>query len=64
MYGAGKPKAAHNRAVAAIFAILAVLRAVEDYFLSWWSDLYDQPSTYVDCYAVAGVTGQPGNWAV
>ena len=34
MYGAGKPKAAHDRAMVAIFAILAVIRAVEEYFLS------------------------------
>ena len=57
IYGAGKPKAAYNRAVAAIFAILAVIRAVERCFLSWWSDLYDQPSTYVDYYTLAGVSG-------
>ena len=64
MYGAGKPKAAHNRAVAAIFAILAVLRAVEDYFLSWWSNLYDQPSTYVANYTFDGFASQLENRAV
>jgi transposase len=64
MYGAGKPKAAHNRTLAAIFAILAVLSAVEDYFLSWWSDLYDQPSTYVANYTFDGFASQLKNRAV
>ena len=64
LYGAGKPKAAHNRAVAAIFALLAVLRAVEDYFLSCWSDLYDQPSTYVANYTFDGFASQLENRAV
>src|ERR1700731_1765844 len=30
MYGVGKPKAAHDRAVQAILTILAVIKAVED----------------------------------
>jgi transposase len=64
IYGAGKPKAAHDRAVAAIFTIWAVLKVVADCFLRWWSDLYDQPSTYVDYYTLTGFTGQLENWAV
>jgi transposase len=56
MYGAGKPKAAYDRAVVAIFAILAVLKAVEDYFLSESADFHDHPRTYVDCYTLVGVT--------
>jgi transposase len=64
MYGAGKPKAACDRAVAAIFAILAAIRAVEDCFLSWWSDYYDQPITYVEYYASDVFTGQLENRAV
>jgi transposase len=64
MYGAGKPKAAHDRAMAAIFAILAVLKVVADCFLPWWSDLYNQPRTYVDYYTFAGFTGQLENRAV
>jgi hypothetical protein len=31
LYGAGKPRAAHDRAVEAIFAILAVIKAVDDF---------------------------------
>jgi len=38
MYGSGKPKAACDPALAAIFAILAFIRAVEDCFLPWWAD--------------------------
>ena len=64
MYGAGKPKAAHDRAVAAIFAILAFLKVVADCFLPWWSNLYDQPSIYVDYYTLAGFSGQRENRAV
>ena len=50
MYGAGKPKAASDRAVTAIFVIFAAIRTIGDYFLSAWTDLHDQPRTYVDCY--------------
>jgi transposase len=50
LYGAGKPKAAHDRAIAALFAILAVIRAVADCFLVWWTGSHDQPGTYVDYY--------------
>jgi transposase len=35
MYGAGKPKAAYDRAVAAIWAILALIKVLEGCFLSW-----------------------------
>jgi transposase len=34
-YGAGKPRAAHDLAVQAIFAILAIIKAVEDLFTPW-----------------------------
>ena len=64
VYGAGKPKAAYDRAVAAIFAILVVLKTVEDCLLPRWSELYDQPSTYVDYYTLAGFLGQLENRAV
>ena len=50
MYGAGKPKAAHDRAVTGIFAIFAAIRTIGDCFLSGWTDLHDQPRTYVDYY--------------
>ena len=64
IHGAGKPRAAHDRAVAAIFAILAFLKVVADCFLPRWSNLYDQPSTYVDYYTLAGFSGQRENRAV
>jgi hypothetical protein len=47
-----------DRAVAAIFAILAAIRAVEDCFLSWSADFSDQLRTYVDYYFLVGFTGQ------
>src|SRR6202162_1603033 len=42
MYGAGKPKAAHDRAAAFIFAILAIIRVVADCFLVSCADFYAQ----------------------
>jgi transposase len=54
LYGSGKPKAAYDRAVAAIFAILAVIRAVEDCFLAWWADFHNQISPYVELYTLVG----------
>ena len=36
-YGSGKPRAAHDRAVAAILTILAVIRALDDLFGSAWA---------------------------
>jgi transposase len=64
MYGTGKPKAAHDRAIIAIFAILAVISAVEEYFLSGWPDCHDQPRTYVDYYSSEDFTGKPEKQAV
>ncbi len=49
LYGAGKPRAAHDQAGAAIFAILTFIRAVEDLFTPWsasYSSRYwDGPTT-------------------
>ena len=42
MYGAGKPKAAYDRAVAAIIAILAALVAPDDSFAPWSTGVNDQ----------------------
>jgi len=41
LYGAGKPKAAYDRAVATIFAILAVLAVDADSFMPWSADFHD-----------------------
>ena len=54
LYGAGKPKASHDRAVAAILAILAVLKAVADCFLICEADFYDQFLIYVEFYTIFG----------
>ena len=51
MHGAGKPKAAHDRALAAIFAILAALMAHDDSFTPLSTDFHRQAQTYVDHYA-------------
>jgi transposase len=64
MYGAGKPKAAYDRAMIALFALCAVINAVEEYFLSGWSDFHDQHGSYVDYYSSAYFTGQLENQLV
>ena len=37
MYGAGKPRAAHDHVVEVIFAILALIKAVESVSEPWWA---------------------------
>jgi hypothetical protein len=64
MYGAGKPKAAYDRAMTAVFAILAVIRAVADHFLPARSDFHDRLGTYVDYYSTVSFTGKLKNQAV
>src|SRR5450755_4110836 len=41
-YGAGKPRAAYDRAVEAIFAILALIMVADDGFMPWSADFQDQ----------------------
>ena len=43
-YGEGKPRAAYDRAVEALFAILAVLTADDDSFAPWSADFHHQAS--------------------
>jgi transposase len=62
--GSGKPKAASDRAVAAIFAILAVIRAVEDCFLPCWADSHNQVLTDVELYTRAGFSRRLENSTV
>jgi transposase len=62
MYGSGKPKAAYDRAVAAIFATLAVLAATNDRFLAGWADFYDQFLSYVDIYTHFGFPSRTEKW--
>jgi transposase len=44
-YGAGKPRAAYDRAVEALFAILAVITAVDHGFMPWSTDVHEQAPT-------------------
>jgi len=43
LYGAGKPRAAHDRIVEAVFAILAFVRAVETFPPTWSANSTNQP---------------------
>jgi transposase len=38
MYGAGKPRAAHDRIVEAVFAILTFIKAMESVSEQWWAN--------------------------
>jgi hypothetical protein len=38
IYGAGKPRAAHDHSVEAIFAILALIRVLESVWEAWWAN--------------------------
>jgi transposase len=58
LYGAGKPRAAYDRAVAALFAFLAVLTADDDSFMAWSADFDKQFSTYVDFYTLVALMRQ------
>jgi transposase len=64
IYGAGKPRAAYDRAVAALFAFLAVLTADDDSFMAWSADLDEQFCTYVDFYTLVAFMRQLENRAV
>ena len=37
-YGAGKPRAAHDQSLEAIFAILALMRVLESVWEAWWAN--------------------------
>ena len=56
LYGAGKPRAAYDRAVAALFAFLAVLTVDDDSFMAWSADFDEQFRTYVDFYTLVAFT--------
>ena len=43
MYGAGKPRAAHDQSVEAIFAILALIRVLESVWEAWWANSDELP---------------------
>jgi transposase len=43
IYGAGKPRAAHDQSVEAILAILALIRVLESVWEAWWANSRDLP---------------------
>jgi transposase len=43
LYGAGKPRAAHDQSVEAIFAILALIRVLESAREAWWANSDELP---------------------
>lgn len=43
IYGAGKPRAAHDQSVEAILAILALIRALESVWEAWWANSDELP---------------------
>ena len=43
IYGAGKPRAAHDQSVEAIFAILALIRVLESTWEAWWANSDELP---------------------
>jgi transposase len=43
IYGAGKPRAAHDQPVEVIFAILALIRALESVWEAWWANTDELP---------------------
>jgi transposase len=63
-HGAGKPKAAHDSASNAIFAILAFIRPITGRFWVCCADLYDQVTGYVDHYTRVSFTRRLENQTV
>jgi transposase len=43
VYGAGKPRAAHDKPVDALFAILALIRVLETVWEAWWANSDELP---------------------
>jgi transposase len=43
VYGAGKPRAAHDQSVEVVFAILALIRALESVCEAWWANTDELP---------------------
>jgi transposase len=61
LYGAGKPRAAYDRAVAVLFEFLAVLTADDESFMAWSADLDEQFGTSVAIYTVVAFVSQLKN---
>ncbi len=43
MHGAGKPRAAHDQAIEAVFAILALIKALDSALEPWWANSGNLP---------------------
>ena len=43
MHGAGKPKAVHDQAIEAVFAILALIKALDSALEPWWANSGNLP---------------------
>jgi transposase len=63
-HGAGKPRAAHDNAAEAIFAILVFITLITGPFKACCADLYDQIRVYVDHYTTVRFIGQLENHTV
>jgi transposase len=63
-YGAGKPRAAHDRAVEAILVFLAVMEAISDLLMRWSANSLDQPRFFRRLESSNRLRPQLGNRAV
>lgn len=63
-YGAGKPKAAHDHPIKAVFAILAFMRAVQDLFEPQSADYPGQPTNFYPLGNRHLFCRSARNWAV
>jgi transposase len=63
-HGAGKPRAAHDRAVEAILMFLAVMQAISDLLLRWSANSLDQPRFFRRLKSSNRLRSQLGNRAV
>ena len=62
--GAGKPRAAHARAVEAILVFSAVMKAIRDLLIRWSANSLDQPRFFLRFERSNRLRSQFGNWAV
>jgi len=63
-HGAGKPRAAHDRAVKAISMFLAVMQAIRDLLMRWSANSLDQPRFFRRLESSNRLRSQLGNRAV
>jgi transposase len=63
-HGAGKPRAAHDRAVEAILVFLAIMKAISDLLMRWSAKSLDQPRFFRRSESSDQLRSQLGNRAV